>query len=330
MKLEIIVPDPLNILGSTKRVVENSKFVELDNSKIFDLAKLVDQRIKQGLPDAAEGYAATGNYKNDVQLIFIEDTVNFCFWAEKDKNKWRIEYPEGRMTTGGFESFLNCFRRALVEGAPILETEYLASIKLEDVRKIFRGVDDIEIPLIDKRLENLKEAGQILLNKFKGHFINALEEVGYDAIELVKLIYQNFPSFRDISVFDNQEVVFLKRAQICPNDLSYLVPDKPSRALKNLDQLTVLADYKLPQILRAFEITRYSKDLAERVDNYILIPAGSREEIEIRAATIWAGELIRQNLGKYPAREIDYAIWLISQNLSKTIKPYHRTYTIYY
>ena len=55
-----------------------------------------------------------------------------------------------------------------------------------------------------------------------------------------------------------------------------------------------------------------------------------REEIEIRSATIWGVELIRQQFKNYNAAEIDNALWLMSQSFSKDTKPYHRTYTIYY
>jgi hypothetical protein len=82
-------------------------------------------------------------------------------------------------------------------------------------------------------------------------------------------------------------------------------------------------------MLREFGVIEYSKNLAERIDNLILIPSGSIEEIEIRAATIWGIELIRQKLGKYSAREIDNALWFLSQDQIGR-KPFHRTYTIYY
>lgn len=100
--------------------------------------------------------------------------------------------------------------------------------------------------------------------------------------------------------------------------------------MKNIECLTAFSDYRLPQILREFSVIKYAKTLASKIDNYVLIPSGSCEEIEIRAATIWGVELIRQKLEKFPASKIDFALWLLSQGLPQKVKPHHRTYSIYY
>jgi hypothetical protein len=74
----------------------------------------------------------------------------------------------------------------------------------------------------------------------------------------------------------------------------------------------------------------YSNELAEKVDNYIELTHDSEEEIEIRAATIWGVELLRQIMPDLTAGEIDNTIWLLSQNLQNQAQPYHRTRTIFY
>ena len=71
----------------------------------------------------------------------------------------------------------------------------------------------------------------------------------------------------------------------------------------------------MPQIIRNEGILVYSNQLAEKIDNMVLIPSMSAEEVEIRASAIWGVELIRQELGKYNAGEIDNAIWLIIAQL---------------
>jgi hypothetical protein len=164
-----------------------------------------------------------------------------------------------------------------------------------------------------------------LKKKYGGHFSNLLVAAKNDVVLAVTLICQDFLSFRDTSLFERKEVYFFKRAQICLNDISYL----PEAKINRLSELTAFADYRLPQVLREFGAINYSKDLAEWIDNLVLIPAGSREEIEIRAATIWAIELIRQKLKKYTAGQIDNTIWLVSQE-NPGRKPHHRTYTIFY
>jgi hypothetical protein len=156
-----------------------------------------------------------------------------------------------------------------------------------------------------------------------------LKSSGYDSVSIVNAIVNNFPSFRDTSLFNGQEVKLLKRAQICPNDLAYALK-RTGHEIANFDKLTAFADYKLPQVLRMYGIFEYEESLAERIDNLIEIPHDSAEEIEIRAATIWAIEFLRQRMGKLTAGEIDNTIWLIGQDIQYGSKPYHRTRTIFY
>ncbi len=113
------------------------------------------------------------------------------------------------------------------------------------------------------------------------------------------------------------------------NECSFIFKDT-GKQIKNLQHLTAFADYKLPQILRMFGVLEYVDELAEKVDNIIEISYNSREEIEIRAATIWAVELLRQKVQKLTAMEIDNALWLISREIKDEAKPYHRTRTIFY
>jgi len=330
MILKIITEDPFKILSSTKRVLERAQFVEIDSKRVKELAKPIKGKLEKGLGEEEYGLGATGNFEKDTQLILVEDSVNFCFWAEKGKDKWQVEWPKGNIVAGGWYGLLACFKRAKAENIHILDAKYLSEITIDDVKRFFRSSSNSEIPLINKRRENLVETGKVLLKKYDGEFVNAIEELGFDAVNIIKLVVENFPSFRDIAKYEGEDVFFLKRAQILANDISYLSKNGKKVNIKNLDKLSAFADYKIPQMLRNAGILVYSDELAEKVDNYVLIPKDSREEVEIRAATIWGIELIRQEIPKFKASEIDNALWLLSQDQTKVSKPYHRTYTIYY
>ncbi|OGH10001.1 MAG: hypothetical protein A2152_04195 [Candidatus Levybacteria bacterium RBG_16_35_6] len=319
--------DNLGVLETTKYVVRHAKSVSLHKRKIGKIIPKVRKRLEAGLEDPVMGFGAQGNFENDAQLIFLEDVVNFCFWAEKNKPKWEIEFPKGTIIKGGAYAMVGSFKRALVEQVPILDANFLANLTPEQSGSLFRSCNGIDMPLLDKRLENLREAGKVLNEKFSGKFSNAIKLAEYDAVKLVQLIYQNFFSFADIAKFEGRNIYFLKRAQICVNDISYLT-NSPHK-ITGLENLTAFADYKLPQMLREAEIIEYTPELSEKVDNMVLIKAGSSEEVEIRAATVWGVELIHQKMKRYTPAQIDNALWLISQDQSN-VRPYHRTYTIYY
>ena len=105
-------------------------------------------------------------------------------------------------------------------------------------------------------------------------------------------------------------------------------------AFNDMENLTCFADYKLPQVLRQLGILDYTSFLEQNIDRKILLKQGSPEEVEIRANTIWAVDLIRQELevkGKgLKAYEIDWILWNMGQGKGFKVRPYHRTLTIFY
>ena len=314
-------PDPLNIRKSTANVVKKSYFVSIKPDKIKNLSQVLKKRIRnhQLLTDTQFGI-----HQEFSQRIFIQDAINFCFWAKKGKHKWTVEYPKGTIRDGWF-ALTACFDRAIAEGIPLLNSHFLEQIRLADVKHIFRSSNQTQIPFLDQRLFFLREAGKILNQRFGGAFDNLVKEADNNAVKIVKKLVDHFPSFNYFSHFEKKRINFLKRAQICAYDLSLLSGLK----IKNIASLTIFADYKLPQIFRSLGILNYKRSLAKRVDSLSLVGKNSREEIEIRAATIWVGELLAKQLNIAPAL-VDNAIWYLANKTKREMSPYHRTLTTNY
>ncbi|OGY13780.1 MAG: hypothetical protein A3A58_02185 [Candidatus Blackburnbacteria bacterium RIFCSPLOWO2_01_FULL_41_27] len=175
-----------------------------------------------------------------------------------------------------------------------------------------------------------------MLEQFEGEFSKILDIAENDAVGIVLTLANDFPEvFNDVANHEENEVRFYKRAQLVPGMISDLTKmGIVSRRIENLDKLTAFADYKVPQLLRKYGILQYSSQLADKIDNKIEIPAGSKEEVEIRAATIWAVELVTKALKPiFPqatAAKIDGVFWFRGQIKSPNDKPYHRTRTIWY
>jgi hypothetical protein len=311
--------DALRVLATTKPFVELPEYVQLDYQALDKLAQKVKDRIDATLPDRDEEFFSSGDYQKDVQVVFLENVVNFCFWAEKGHEKWKVEY--NGTEDDGASALRLVFERAISEGVPILDAEYLSRLTTDQVREIFRPSNGVEIPLLEKRHENLVEAGRVLLEKYDGYYSNLLKDSNYDAILITKTTIENFKSFDD----SYEGVNFYKRAQLNAFDIAQIPSDNK---ITNTESLTAMADYKLPQLLRFMGVLKYSDELAHKIDNWELIESGSREEIEIRSATIWATELVSQKLG-ISAGLADRAIWWLSRELEIN-QLYHRTYSIYY
>ena len=168
------------------------------------------------------------------------------------------------------------------------------------------------------------------------------------------------------------KVYFWKRAQIMVAETwaaFYPVPTDSQQRRANGDshvdahpffpsgvgQLTMFADYRVPQILHHLRILDYPPSLVHTLQNHISVAHGSREELSIRAASILAVEEIRKEINKMEDTEherkargvdvssvvIDFYLWDFAKRIeagedsAKGIEtqpalPAHRTRSIWY
>lgn len=317
----------VDVLTSTKYVVDNSRNVAIKSDEI----KKFCEKLKED--DLSTSQLNLFHYEWDkrhlIQIVFLFNTINFCFWAEKRKSKWTVKIAGEELD--GSTALFRCLEEAVKQNQDLLRGDCLADMTLGHLRRITKG--NTSIPLIKKRLDCLKEAGKVIEREFGNSFYGVYQKSNNDAWELTKLAVENFPRFNDTAEYQGHTVAFYKRAQLNAKMVSDVLVRLGEESLSSLDNLTAFADYKIPQILRSLGILDYSKSLADRIDKYEIIKSGLSEEVEIRSNAIWAVELIRQQLRqKFPfvtASHIDSMLWLKSQD-SKEMKPYHRTYTIAY
>jgi hypothetical protein len=310
----------LPVLESTRYVVEHSQHVSI-NTKAMQHMLLNGEVKSDWYPDL---------HLADPDWIFVLDALNFCFWADRGCPKWSIEYHGQPLS--GYWALAGSLKRAFEEGIPLTNAEFLATISSKTVERIFQG--EQQIPLLQKRVEHLREVGQVLLEKYEGSFVNLLEQATHSAVTLVKEVVANFPSFNDVAIYQGKIIYFYKRAQLLVADLYGAFEGQGYGAFPDLDQLTIFADYKLPQVLRHYHILEYDAHLSHLVDNYIPLAPGSPEEVEIRSATIHAVELIRQYFAEkhhpLPAFKLDWWLWTLGQDDAVRAKPYHRIRTVFY
>ena len=262
-----------------------------------------------------------------VNYLFLLDTLNFCFWG---KPRWQVVYKGERLD--GYWALAASLKRALETRPETAEADFLARITPQELGDIFHGAGTI--PLFAERWRNVRELGTVLKNLWEGEGARLVECAEHDAPRLAQMVAENLASFNDMAVYDNQEVRFFKRAQILVTDLWGAFGGKDWGQFENIDALTAFADYKLPQLLRAWGILRYAPALARKVDAQIELAAGSADEIEIRAATLWAVEFLREELAARGhalwSVQVDWILWDASQGKFKEMRPYHRVRTIYY
>ena len=317
------------VLETTRHVKEKSQQVTIDKQALANLSrKLVEGGIE--IPPWNYDYHFFDGGQETVSYLLILDSINFCFWPNPGTDKWKVQYKSE--TLSGYYALAASLKKVIESGIPITDAHYLAELPLGKLKQVLGGKGDLQ--LMETRAHILNELGAFLITKYNGEAYRLVESAEKSALNLVRLLVENLPSFRDVAEYYGQKIYFYKRAQIFAADLYGAFTGKAWGYFKDIDKLTAFADYKLPQVLRHVGILQYNPSLEHTVDNGILFEAGSPEEIEIRANTIWAVELIRQQLTqmgkKLRAFEIDWILWNLGQQREFKEKPYHRAITIYY
>lgn len=321
---------PSDIIDSAHYVMARAEHVTFDDANLPQVAELVRKRFKKGFGSIDDAFGSTRSLDQDVNLIYFETAANFCFWSQEPKNKWQVEY-QGNVQ-GGWYGLRNVFVRAIKNKLPVYDATYMSALSIEKAKELFRGENDSIIPLLEQRVNNIVEAANFLLENYNGSALQFVESCQYDAPTIAREITRSLSSYRDCAFYKGRLVWILKRAQIFPNDLSQLTSLYPNFVIKNKDMLTIFADYKLPQLLRYFGIINYSNALTEHVDNRGLVTNGSEEEIEIRMATIVAGQKLAELCPGMTIADIDVSLWLLSKepSIDKKLQPHHMTVSMFY
>jgi hypothetical protein len=264
----------------------------------------------------------------------------------------------------GYWALAASLKRAVEKNPHTLDADFLARVTPQEFAEILRG--NTTIPLFTERWRNVRELGTVLRDRWNGSAAQLVQAAQGDAARLARMIAENLASFDDVAVYETRDgetgrgdaetreaspspnlpvshshhttskhpVHFYKRAQILVADLWGAFGGKDWGEFENIDQLTAFADYKLPQILRAWGILKYTPTLARKVDAQIELAAGSPAEIEIRSAMLWAVEFLREALAQrgrtLRSTQVDWILWQASQGRIEGMKPYHRVRTIYY
>ena len=300
---------------SYKYVINNSKSVKINYSKIDSLINQINSlSVKYWLD--SNPYDIMDMDVNDIInfLLIYHTTGDYCFWGDP---KWEVETDLGKMD-GSFAIMYIILKRFKVNKN--------FDMTIDEFKELLKG--NVTIPLLEDRYQNLVTMNQMLKDNNKS-FYDMIKDFNTDS-ELLSFIINNFPYFKDISIYDNQEIFFYKRAQLLTSDILHVREIKEGIQV-DYSHLIGCADYKIPQVMRCYGLLEFSDDLVRIIDSKILLPEGSKEEIEIRANTLEVINYIYEQLNrKYSRMDINDFIWLLGQDKTKMIKSYHRTLTNHY
>lgn len=317
------------VLESARFVAGESRSVSIGRSAVARFAGRLVEGPAEPLP-----WDGTCHFTGPPELVtaylLVLDTINFCFWSMPGEEAWETEIGGTRVS--GYNGLAAALKMALESGEPLADAGFLTGLSPERLHGLIGGRGRLQ--LMEERALALRELGAVLLRDYEGKAYRLVEAAGGRAWSLVELLVKKLASYRDKAVYLGREVHFYKRAQILAADLYGALQGKGFGAFRDMDLLTAFADYKLPQVLRQTGVLVYETELARLVDSRTILAAGCAEEVEIRANTVVAVEMIRQAASESGCRlrpfEIDGILWQMGQEDKYRSLPYHRTKTVFY
>ena len=267
-----------------------------------------------------------GQNDDTVAFFLTLDSINFGSGYFPHMNK--------RPGRSGYFTVAGCLNDRFKKKGPFSPLE-LTRLTPQDCSRIFEQ-DPGNRPIVAlMRLfaRALNDLGRYLLADFGGSFTGLIEAAGASAERLMQLLIR-MPYFYDVELYDAVEVPFYKRAQLAAADLSLAFEGQGLGRFDDLQNLTIFADNLVPHVLRVDNILIYTEALISRIDAAKLIPAGSAEEIEIRACALHAVELLKAALNAsghaITSMELDFLLWNRGQQPTYKSIPRHRTRTVFY
>eukprot|EP00879_Flechtneria_rotunda_P010953 GHRR01011445.1.p1 GENE.GHRR01011445.1~~GHRR01011445.1.p1 ORF type:complete len:355 (+),score=124.50 GHRR01011445.1:793-1857(+) len=269
----------LPVRSSAHWVLESAQHVQIDKEAVATAANRLASRLADGNQRLVADFDSELHFYDGgpltAQYLLVVDALNFCFWPDGE-----LEYA---CLAGGIKA-------SLKQDPGCLAAQRLASIDGAGVRALIGWHRDL--PQQEERARLLREVASGLLQHFKGQAAELVKAATQSAVSLVQLLAAHFPGFRDHAVYKGRQVFFYKRAQIFVGDLYGAFGGKGLGSFMDIHQLTMFADYRVPVVLRLMGLLSYSQQLAHQVDSQHEVVAGSEQELEIRAASVVAVELL--------------------------------------
>lgn len=257
------------VLENAQFVYDNAIDVALNSTKTKDAAEMI-WRAMQKKEYSTHNWSEHELHpktkdESTIDFIFTMDLLNFSFWSDEtdESKRFAVEYRGKRWT--GYWSLVAALQRALDEGIQITDPVYWVDedICTDDVLKhVFRTDSEEEFPMLQERIQCLREAGRVLCKDFDGSFANCIYNAHYSAASLVNLLAENFPCFRDETSFQGRRVRLYKRAQILVADLWACFNGEGYGAFQDIDKITMFAG-----MLLIFTVHRYVETDKYRLPN---------------------------------------------------------------
>ena len=312
------------IRSACAEVSGRSHYVTLVEEKLGAYARSLSLETPPPVYDTTHHFL--GSPDDTLAYILTLDTVNF--------GSGYFPYLQKRPGMSGYFTIASSLKDHFEVHGP-LSAQALQALSVGDCAVLFAQALDhpVRAELLRYFTQALNDLGSYLLERFQGRFRDLIHAAEGSA-ERLAIFLAEMPYFQDVSIYEGKRLPLYKRAQITASDLSLAFDAQGYGEFKDLDKLTIFADNLVPHVLRLDGVLHFDDALAARIDAGELIPAGSPEEVEIRAVALHAVErmvaILREEGHNMMAQNLDVRLWNRGQGAQYKARPRHRTRTVFY
>jgi hypothetical protein len=292
-----VVELPDRVRAACGQVAAQARSVQIDQERIASYAAGFPTAVEvPGLePDA---HYLEGPPESVTAFVLCLDAINFGsgYWPTIVKRQGRSGYLS--MATGLAEHFRTRGPWSADELAA-METPEIAAVVGQDSAH----------ELMTLFTTALRDLGIHVRDEAGGRFERIVEEAGGSAVSLATRL-SGWGCFTDTSPYGELTVPFFKRAQLTASDLQ----GAGVVVFTDLDRLTAFADNLIPHVLILDGVLQIDPALAGRIEDGQLLAHDAPEEVELRACTVHAIELLTAACGhRLSPAQIDMLLWTRGQ-----------------
>jgi hypothetical protein len=302
--------DYMNLVESVYKIAElfinESEMVSLDYENIEHIA----QKMKKTEPPSFPILTVNNMFTGVLQEL-IAASINYCYWYGKSNIR-----PDGASSTSMYDLMSSIITdsgtKSIVGTKSFNHDKFLTALN-----EFGRALCINRFPLVEERIKHLNElkyyaldyCGEVL------HYSDRTNDLDQNAMEyLLNRLVELFPGFASD--------MFLKRAFLFFIQLYR----RFGWFKEELKSCPVPADYQVPKMLNHFGCIKYHSFLENMIKQDTLIPKHSKDECEIRSATILAMRELCKLTG-WNVADVD-AYFFLKRHQAK--KKFHLTITTDY
>ncbi|KFD72352.1 hypothetical protein M514_11600 [Trichuris suis] len=299
--------DIMDPAATTSFMAESCKRVKFNREKLDSVVQLILKGVQEGA--CHQNYAANVLHTyNEVKLSFIKsldryffvNCISFSFWKNPLSGgpKFMVKGPDGNVHKGSRAVMIR-INQLIRCGIPFTASS-LSCMPFEVFQFLMTDRRGAVLPMIEERWQIIRDAAATLDQKFAGHFYNCIKYANFNSAELLTLLLENFPRFRDITIYEGRKVSFLLRAQLLILGVAQLFKENNHKIGFMLDQeqLRISSSCRSVQMFRFYGLLVPSPEIEERMQKDDLFAYGEPDEVEMRAMSNYCVEEIKREVNR--------------------------------